>query len=138
MSISDVLHTGGIVYEPPMAKLTVSEIERLAKAGVTMTFSEIAAQVVPDYMTPPNELHVDPMTLEESFWQRWRRAHLPDPLTFRGDIAPYKIHCHERGDTVFIMVCPEKEDPFIVFDEAILYPSDALMAKLALYEKVKP
>lgn len=140
MSLNDHRLYPDPVYIEPPAKLTVSDIERLVKAGVTVTFADIAAQVTPDYMPAPENIPVpDPKTLEDAFWQRWKRAHTRvDPMTFEGMMRPYKIHCHERGSKVFVMVCSDKEDPFLIEDEAALYPSDALMAKLAIYEKVKP
>lgn len=128
-------------YDPPSFitprnLLSVSDVERLAKAGVAIKFEEIRHQIQPDALTPPPMAYDAPRTLEEALWDRWKRAHRPSDHSF-GAMIPYKINASEHGGKVYVFVSPGDCPPFILEDEALLYPSDALMAKLALYEKSK-
>lgn len=122
-------------YEPPACLLSVSDVERLAKAGVTIKFTEIKNQIKPDDQMVPQPMFPPPRTLEEAFWDRWKRAHLQRDYSF--DVRPYNINASEHGGKVYVFVSPGDQPPFILDDDAVLYPSDALMAKLALYEKSK-
>ena len=120
---------GNIPSAQPM--LSVSDIERMAKAGVTIAYRDIAGSVVPDQ---PSQQRPD--TLEEAFWERWRRAHIPKEYGgFECFPTPYNIAAHEHGDKVTVFVAPAGKAPFMLEDESCLFPSDALMAKLALWEK---
>lgn len=118
---------------PTGNQLTVSDFERLAKAGVKIEFEQIANQIVQDRMPPPPQTcH---RTLNESFWDRYRRAHCHH---YEGSMQPYDIHASAHGDKVYVFVMPSNTDaPFVLEDDAPLYPSDALMAKLVLWEKTK-
>lgn len=121
---------------PHSTTLTVSDVERLAKAGIKVDLGIV--YTVADVELPPPP-PVWPSSLEDAFWQRWRRARPRDEYTLmRVEVAPYLIHAHDYGAKVYIMVCPPDTAPFIIEDESPLYPSDALMAKLALYERTKP
>jgi len=111
-----------------MSLLSVSDIERLVRAGVTTTFQDIAMVVVPDPASYGS-------ALVEAFWQRWDRAHRTDrDRVFAEQQQPYEIHAQSYAETVYVMVCPRSAPPFIIEEHAGLYPSDALMAKLLLYE----
>lgn len=122
-----------------MNTLTVSDIERLAKAGVTMSFDDICHQIMPD---PPEVSQQDvfshPCSLVESFWQRWRRANPSNPHSMVFVSPPYVIaSATEYGDKVYVCVAPTDREPFILEDDKHLYPSDSLMAKLHLMERTK-
>ena len=110
--------------------LSVSDVERLAKAGVAITFSDVQYQIQRD----PEEV-VRVASLADSFWERWRRANPPDYRTFGG--PTFGIYASEYGDKVYVYVHPTDSEPFILEDDKHLYPSDALMAKLHLREKSK-
>lgn len=113
--------------------LQVSEIERLAKAGVQITLGNIIPQS--DMMMAEAASHYPtPSTASDAFWDRWRRAHRNQEFTFQ---APFGIHATEFGGKVYVLVSPHDEAPFILEDDALLYPSDALMASLALRERTK-
>lgn len=112
----------------PAVMLSVSDIERMAKAGVVIAYKDIAGHVVPDQQ--PER----PRTLEDAFWERWRRANIPTAHIY-GMWPPYRISTHPHGDKVTVFVQPHDKAPFTLEDESCLYPSDALMAKLALWEK---
>lgn len=120
------------------ALLTVRDVERLAKAGVKIEFTQIAEQVIPDPEAPQRMHHnyIAPTTLVDSFWDRWRRAY-PSRADEFGRIAPWQIFAHEYDGIVYVLVCPYDEAPFVLQDHAPLYPSDALMASLSLREKTK-
>jgi hypothetical protein len=119
-----------------MNLLTVTDIERLAKAGVQMTLADIASIVMPDPPpSPPSDGEEWPKDLNQSFWQRWRRAH---PHQWgRGEPVPFLVYAVEVNDTVHMFVAPNGDDPFVLTDVRGLFPSDALMAKLDLYERTR-
>lgn len=121
-------------YQRPITMLTVSDVERLAKAGVKIEFEAIRDQIRPDDPTPPR--YDAPRTLEDAFWERWKRANIRDDVNM-GRMFPYKINASQHGDKVYVFVAPLDQPPFILEDVSVLYPSDALMAKLALLEKSK-
>lgn len=120
---------------PPMVMLTVSDVERLAKAGVKIEFEQIKSQVRPD---PPSEDRDKWMRLPlvEAFWERWRRANPPNHQTFN-EVGPWGIYASVFDDTVYVFVSPTDGPPFIIEDQKHLYPSDSLMAALHLREKTK-
>lgn len=117
----------------PITMLTVSDVERLAKAGVKIEFEAIRDQIRPDALM---QTYDAPRTLEDAFWERWRRANIRDDVNM-GRMFPYKINASQHGDKVYVFVAPLDQPPFILEDVSVLYPSDALMAKLALLEKSK-
>ncbi len=121
-------------YNRPVYPLSVSDIERMAKAGVTIAYKDIAGHVATD--PPPTVVAERLYTLEDAFWDRWYRANRPNPNTF-GQVRPYTIAAHEHGDKVTVFVQPPGKAPFMLEDESCLYPSDSLMAKLALWEKTR-
>lgn len=119
-------------------QLTVGEIERLAKAGVTMTIGDAGGQVYPlsDPYTPaPTN---KPETLEEAFWARWRRSKTASRVNGDyGYVIPFKVLATVHGDKVWVSIHPINSDyePFQLQDVGAIYPSDALMASVALWEK---
>jgi hypothetical protein len=119
----------------PIYTLTVRDVERLAKAGVVINFADIKDQVMPDTDHPPPEAMSVPQSLDDAFWQRWHRAHIKDFHSLYE--RPYDIHAHAYGDKVYVFVAPRDREPLIIEDVAQLYPSDALMAKIALLETTK-
>lgn len=114
----------------PITPLSVTDIERLAKAGVKVEWKDIAAQVQPDFKQAP-------LTLVEAFWQRWKRANPGNNLEYYGRVQPWQIFATTYGEKVFVYVAPIDAEPFILEDEKVLYPSDALIAKLHLREHTK-
>lgn len=124
-----IIANGSPVSAPPGAFLSVSDVERLAKAGVKVEWGDIRYQVVPD----PEP--AAPETLTSAFWHRWDRSHPPRWDSF--PTRPYDIYASEYGDKVYVYVQPRDSEPFVLEDDKHLYPSDALMAKLHLREKTK-
>ena len=118
--------------------LSVSDVVKLAMAGVKIDLNDIKGAIDRDENLPSSyplkEPNVFPKTLEEAFWDRWHRAHTRRNEFEYGLSIPYEVHAHEFAETVYVMVCPVKQAPFIIEDHHLLYPSDALMAKLAIYE----
>lgn len=117
-----------------MMILSVSDVERLAKAGVKIEIREVLVQ--PDCTEVPAPSYPPPSSLNDSFWQRWQRANPPNPMTF-GMTRPWDIYATEYGDKVYVYVAPPDGEPFILEDSRNLFPSDALMAALHLREKSK-
>lgn len=116
----------------PRPMLAVSDVERLAKAGVQIKFEDISGQVTPD---APAKVHTP---LVQVFWDRWAMAHANDEVHNYGMRRPYQIAAVPYGTKIYVFVAPHDSEPFVLQDEKVLYPSDALMASLAIYEKVKP
>jgi hypothetical protein len=118
-----------------MNYLTVSDVERLAKAGVKIEFNDVRDQVTQDPNPPIRVMMPEPSerptTLDEAFWQRWHRAHISNAYSYA---LPFQIHATEFKDKVYVFVAPTTAEPFVLTDEAPLYPSDKLMAELALWE----
>jgi hypothetical protein len=138
---------------PPYTYLNVSDIERLAKAGVQINVGTVVPQqdqfnVLSRGNDDRNVTELDSLTtigntLSKAIWYRWLRARraLRDPDF--GDmlqIRPFSLMANQYGDTVHVSVHPTNENrpPFELTDDAIIFPSDALMAKIALWEKDNP
>ena len=128
--------------------LTVTDVERLAKAGVTMQWRDIAGQVMPDAPPPEQPLglqHLSPLT--ELLLERWRRrevaktANSPFPFPLDHSRIAYSwraIHAASNNSMVYVFVLPDSGPPAIIEDALDLFPSDALMASLILLEATKP
>lgn len=119
-------------YRP---SLCVSDYVKLATAGVKMDFKDIRDQIVCDVpdmnVLKPHALR----TLKEAFWDRWRRANRGSEMSYGDAVPGFNIHAHQHGEIVYVMLCPHDEPPVIIEDTAILFPSDALMAKIGLRRK---
>lgn len=127
-------------YEPPRQPLRVSDVVKLASAGVVIEFKDIAAQVQsdgPDY--PPVQTTAPAMA--DAIWDRWHRTKRAghEQFGFRdeGTMRPWQLFATQHGDTVHVFVAPRGAEPFVLTDAAAIFPSDALMASLALHEKLK-
>lgn len=120
-----------------VTELEVSEIERLAKAGVAITLTAIMpksdARVELEY---PSKR---PLTLEDAFWQRYiqrvksiRSGQLGD-----GMLKNFSILCSQHNDDIWMSVHPTNfnYEPFQLRDYATVFPSDKLMAEIALWEQ---
>lgn len=120
-----------------MITLTVSDIERLAKSGVAMSIGEV--HPITDPLPPTEELHQDifPSPMAEAIWDRWKRSKYGMTGThIHGFSMPFQLLASPHGDKVWVSVHPTNfnYEPFQLQDDAPIYPSDALMAKLALWE----
>ena len=112
---------------PSPPRLTVSDIERLAKAGVSMSFEAIVGCIEPD--PKPKDIF-DDSHLTGVIIQRWRMTQQPGKdfgyMPFHLAAAVYKGKVH-------VFVSGRDREPTVLVDEAHLFPSDALMANLHLY-----
>jgi hypothetical protein len=127
----------------------VSAIERLAKAGVNVQLGPVYPQEDMPATDDHRESELDRLAepwrfnnLARSVWDRWLRARraLRDPDygdALDGQQVPFVLLATQHGDTVHLSVHPNdpEHEPFILTDNAIIFPSDALMAKLALWQK---
>lgn len=125
--------------------LTVSDIERLAKAGVTMAIGDAGGQVmpVPDFVERPlTQYERKPETLEDCFWLRWWRSRLCRNISthYNDAIPPFKVLATVHGDKVWVSIHPANfnYEPFQLQDAKAIFPSDALMASVALWENNHP
>lgn len=133
-----IVQHGGM-NSPPMAVLTVSDVERLAKAGVKMDYAEVKHCVVPDpppAREPTWSIHTE---LAALLVQRWNRLNTMDRDGFE---VPFLLSAVRYEDKVHVFVAPNrgqyKAAPVILEDDEKLYPSDALMAKIHLLLETQP
>ena len=116
--------------------LSISEVERLAKAGVPISLCKVVPTPDP-YMPPPPSRHSS-ANMADAIWDRWHRAKTANNShdAFTGYIRPYDILATRHNDKVYVSVHPTNlHPPFMLEDVAAIFPSDALMASLALWEK---
>lgn len=119
------------------AFLQIHEIERLAKAGVKIEMTQIFPtpdQVVAEPWPAHNQARVYPLI--DAFWERWRRANGDSFMSRSGQEAGFGLYAATVGDKVQVFV-HSTDRCVLIEDEAPLYPSDALMAKLHLWERSK-
>lgn len=120
--------------------LTVSDIERLAKAGVTISLSDLQRhEVVSDPVEPVDMMQEQkPTPLVDMIYARMNmaaRARRGNQDVYGGfsEAARYpEMYATPYGDKVFVLVATGYSEPIIIQDDAQMFPSDALLAKLAL------
>lgn len=125
-------------------ELSVSEIERLAKAGVKVEIEPVRPVSDPSDPGPQRGFGIEP-PLEQAFWDRWRRsakAKLGNQYEYRFEtgLMPFRVLATQHGDTVWVSIHPINfsYEPFQLKDVSAIFPSDALMANIALWEKEHP
>jgi hypothetical protein len=139
-------YTGHIALDGHYVQLCVSEIERLAKAGVQIGLKDITpvSDPMPAPPAPPfmnDWARLEMAELNKAFWERWllnRRAMSPTAFGgLDGVMRPYVILASVVGDKVHISVHPSDNvtEPFTLVDDRATYPSDTLLASLKLWEK---
>lgn len=122
----------------PRHVMTVTEVERLAKAGVQINFADVASQIRPD---TPKQVYCDSSEFIEPLVRRWERTdennrrHRFGPPTF-----PFHVSVFTNGEKMFVFVATftVKCDPVILEDDPRLYPSDNLITKLHLLIESHP
>lgn len=120
--------------------LHVADIERLAKAGVKIELEHVTPMADPIMHTEAR-----PEAMADAIWQRWHRnkdAISGDVNRFydRSNVMPFQLLASKHGDKVWVSVHPANfnYEPFQLQDNALVFPSDTLMAMLALWEKEHP
>lgn len=114
-------------YEPitPTMSMTTEQIERLAKAGVTV---ELAHKVyVQDPPPVPNQRTYDHLT--DLITGRWRMSN--GAQQYEGLVVP-QLKAMQHGDKVYVFAYSGNAEPEIIVDDAAIYPSDALLARIHL------
>lgn len=116
----------GISPHVPVTILTTDQVERLAKAGVIVELAhKVEVQDPPP--EPPNPYNMfDQLTA--MIWDRWRRSNMA--RAYEGELITLKAV--EHGDKVYVFAYAGKASPEIIEDEAAIYPSDALFARIHL------
>jgi hypothetical protein len=127
----------------PCAILSVSDVERLAKAGVKMEWAEMRHQVRPDPV-PDKTGMFDCTPLLRPLVARIRQQAIsqstkdhflsPEPDVRMIQAASF-MSAVAHGEKVYVFVAHDNQPPVILEDDIHLYPSDALMAKLHLMDK---
>src|ERR1035437_6495575 len=152
-TVDTAYEPGGMVYPPsknnpgdpaPCAILSVSDVERLAKAGVKMDWETMRDQVRPDPV-PDKTGMFDCRVLLRPLVARLRQQALSRStkdrfLTGGSDGAyidgPSFLSVVAHGEKVYVFVASGNQPPLILEDDLHLYPSDALIAKLHLMHKL--
>lgn len=145
---------GGIIRpNTPSRPITVSDVERLAKAGVHVEMKDIVDHVTRD---PP----VEPTP--QSKYQAWymnHYSHYLDLLLARlesstmagNELGTFKrrflLSVTRSGDEIYIFaqyvggttdgIHSDLTPPIVLTDPASLFPSDSLLTRLHLLEKTK-
>ena len=125
-----------LVTTGPTVGITVAELVALAAAGVTINLSEIAQHVRPN--PPAEKILFDATPLLKPLMLRWRQyteiKYGSQIENFEVRKYPFFLSAWSNTDKVFVFVCPLTVscEPTILTDEALMYPSDALMGKLQL------
>jgi hypothetical protein len=125
----------------PYVQLQVQEIERLANAGVKIELGPIVptSDIAPAHPTPPKHPYEH---MADAIWERWTQSRRASGNFhgLNGTMRPFQLMASQHGDKVWVSVHPNNfnYEPFQLQDEAVIFPSDALMATLALWEKNHP
>jgi hypothetical protein len=141
MSISDRVYPYEYENRPataapslPQGYLSVSEVERLAKAGVSISYDAIRERIYSDIPAegPLNETE----RMIRAFQDRWSLAHAPhaDCYNHSSIVALMPVR---HGGKVYVMVQMLGLPPVMLEDDAMMYPSDALIAKIILYKETQ-
>ena len=130
---------GQIIRKKQM--LTVSDVERLAKAGVVMDYKELRHEIQPD---PPKEEDprrvtplVDMIHTRIRMATRARDGNSIYAINYQDGHTLPEMYAVPFKDKVHVFVATGNQPPLIIEDEAQLFPSDALMAKLALLRETE-
>lgn len=114
--------------------LSVSDVERMAKAGVKIDMEQIKDQVIPD--PPRKEVifnQVDENGWLRDFLRRWDRAQPIEPTMMHRDFEHVSVVRGKENFHVFVvMSCGAVAH---LTDTLEAYPSEALVAKLILLKK---
>lgn len=143
---TDYDRLGGVslqkIYEAGAAAqrgtLTVTDVERLAKAGVQINIGDIVGRLVPDSApTPPTELWGGD-ELTRALLERYKRNKRARDRGFEGHLSSFRFLATEHGDRIHVYVAPtDGRDPVVLVDDKAIFPSDALMSAIYLMEKCK-
>lgn len=129
----------------PIKELTITEIERLAKAGVQISVGPV--RPTSDYVVPHPYVGPDNDNLYVAlFWDRWHRG---NKIKAREDIYgygahvgglnqrdPFKIYAAKIGEKINVFIHDDVRHA-IIEDDPFLFPSDSLMAACKLWEQSK-
>jgi hypothetical protein len=121
------------------AALTVTDVERLAKAGVAINISDVINHLVPD-SAPVPMMETEPFgdDLTSALLERYKRNKRARDRGFEGFMAPFRFLATEHGDSIHVYVAPtDGRDPVVLKDDKAIFPSDQLMSSIYLMEKVK-
>lgn len=120
--------------------ITVNDAEKLAKAGVAMSWDAIQPFLYDSDDCRPAGPSPGERPMADAIWERWARAklaHANSYYTYDGQLRPWQLFAAAHKDTVHVFVAPSDGEPFVLTDVAAIFPSDALMASLALHDRTK-
>lgn len=119
----------------PSMMLTVAQIEALAKAGVKV---ELAHTVIVKHDEPAPAYQYGALDLLNMVRDRWMMAMKAKNAVSAGNVFMESyfvnplIAAAKHGDKVYIFAGGGNTAPHVIEDDAAIFPSDALLAKLHL------
>lgn len=119
--------------EPSMI-LTVDQIERLAKAGVSVELSHKVTVQDPS-PEPPEPHRMATNDIGAGIRERWMQSQRAK-ATALNDYNEFAVcptlYAHQHDDKVYVFAYSGNAPPEIIEDDACIYPSDALLARIHL------
>lgn len=104
--------------------LSVAEMAELARAGIKI---ELCDRVTVAKADPRARSH----DLADSIRERWLQSQRAKGQWMDGGLAP-QMYAAQHGDKVYVFVYGGNAPPEIIEDDACIYPSDALLARVHL------
>lgn len=136
MAVTDIpSHAFAQQFPPLTVELSVSEMIELAKAGVAI---ELAGKVQVDraYRSPiplPTARNRDISEgIRERYLQSQRAKRVDDYLYGATTIPVPDLCAFQHGDKVYVFAYSGNSPPEVIEDDAAIYPSDALLARIHL------
>lgn len=116
----------------PCAILSVTDVVRLATAGVKMEWEAVRDQVRPDPVPDKTGMFDCSAVLRPLVSRLTQNFDLQNDMLTGPLQVPFFLSAVVHGDKVYVFVASTDQPPIILEDDRHLYPSDALMAKLHL------
>jgi len=113
----------------PRPALTVNEVAQLAAAGVKIEMVDV--EIITAQEAKKRNVMFDSSHLTQPLLDRLIRQGRRDSNEF----VPLNLSAVEHGGVVYVFFYNGAGAPLVLEDQSNLYPSDALMAKIALYQE---
>jgi hypothetical protein len=115
--------------------LTVSEMVELAKAGVKVELAGRVA-IAPPLPVPPTPTSTydenGQINLTELIRQRWRMSRLTaNQSGMFMEVGP-QLSAVRHEEKIYVFAYSGRAEPEVIVDDAAIYPSDALLARIHL------
>ena len=114
-------------------QLCVQDVERLAKAGVSMSIGPV--HVLPDPIVTPGPAR---NPLADAIRDRYIQSKKATRTSSNFDEAFMvpEVYATQHEGQVYVFVYAGNSPPEVIIDDAAIYPSDALLARIVLLESL--